>query len=315
LPSKVLVVDDHASWRRQIAAFLQKTGEWVVMGEAADGPEAVALAAKTVPDVILLDLELPTLSGIDAAARILAANPSARILYLTGHRSWEVVEAALVGGARGYVLKPYAAVELLPAMAAVVAGRRFVSTVLGGRALLDNGHPTTHVHEAALHRGDRTLLAEYEAFAAAALNGGKAVIGVGDAARRHALVDGLRLRGVDIDRALEEGRFRMLDSVEMLRAMMVDGVLNESRFWERAMRQAIGAARASREDPPAMVVFGDGAQCLYHDGNIKAAIRLEQLWGDFARTFNAEIFCGYGEPLDERAADVIRSTHTAVHMR
>src|SRR5687768_3286838 len=166
------------------------------MGEAADGPEAVALAAKTVPDVILLDLELPTLSGIDAAARILAANPSARILYLTGHRSWEVVEAALVGGARGYVLKPYTALELLPAISAVVAGRRFVSTALGGRTLLDSGQPTPHRHEAAFHQSDQTLLAEYESFAAAALSRGKAVIGIGDAARRHALVDGLRLRGI-----------------------------------------------------------------------------------------------------------------------
>ena len=218
------MVDDHAPWRQQIAALLQKTEEWLVIGEAADGPEAVAMAAAAVPDLILLDLELPSLSGIDTAARIFAANPSSHILYLTGHSSWEVVEAALVGGARGYVVKPYAALELLPAMAAVGAGRRFVSAVLGGRAPSACGQPTPHVHEAAFHQNDRTLLAEYEAFAAAALSRGKAVIGAGDAACRHALVDGLRLRGIDIARAIEEGRFRMLDTVEMLRPMMVDGM-------------------------------------------------------------------------------------------
>ena len=309
------MVDDHAPWRQQIAALLQKTEEWLVIGEAADGPEAVAMAAAAVPDLILLDLELPSLSGIDTAARIFAANPSSHILYLTGHSSWEVVEAALVGGARGYVVKPYAALELLPAMAAVGAGRRFVSAVLGGRAPSACGQPTPHVHEAAFHQNDRTLLAEYKAFAAAALSRGKAVIGAGDAARRHALVDGLRLRGIDIACAIEEGRFRMLDTVEMLRPMMVDGMPDETRFWEGAMPLALRAARASRQDPPAIAAFGDSAQSLYHDGNIEGAIRLEQLWDDFARTVNAEIFCGYVGRLEQRAFDVIRSTHTAAQTR
>ncbi len=155
------MVDDHAPLRQQIAALLEESGEWQVIGEAADGPEAVAMAAALDPDLILLDVELPTQSGLDSATRILAANPASRILYLSGHRSWEVIEAALVGGGRGYVLKPYAGTELLPAMAAVVAGRRYLSTVLGGRPVSQDGRPLPHVHEAAFHQTDQALLCEY----------------------------------------------------------------------------------------------------------------------------------------------------------
>lgn len=313
------MVDDHAPWRQQITSLLEETGEWRVTGEAADGPEAVAMAAALDPDLILLDVELPTLSGVAAAARILADNPTSRILYLSGHRAWVVVEAALVAGARGYVLKPYAGLELLPAMAAVVAGRRYISTVLGGRAVLPDGTPTPHVHEAAFHQSERTLLADYEAFAAGALSRGKAVIGVGDAARRLALVGALRLRGIDIDRAIKEGRFRMLETGEVLQPMIVDGMPDETRFWQDAIRLALGAARASRQDPPAIAAFGDDAQALCHGshgGNSDAGIRIEQLWDEFARTFNVDVLCGYvGRPEECTYYDAICATHTAAHTR
>lgn len=81
------------------------------------------------------------------------------------------------------------------------------------------------------------------------------------------------------------------------------------------MRMAIGAASASRADPPAIAVFGDGVQRLFDDGHIESAIRLERLWEDFAGTFNVEILCGFIGRLEERAFDAIRSTHTCVHTR
>ena len=272
------------------------------------------MAAALDPDLILLDVELPTQSGVVTATRILAAKPTSRILYLSGHRSWDVLEAALVVGARGYVLKPHAGAELLPAMAAVVRGRRFLSAVLGGRAVTEDGAPEPHSHEATFHESDQALLGEFEAFAAAALSRGKSVIGVGDGARRQALVEGLRSRGIDIARAITDGRFRMTEADEILRPMMIDGMPDETRFWQSAMRLALGAARASRQDPPAIAGFGDGAHSLCLEGNVEAGMRTEQLWDEFARTFNMDILCGYlGQPDACTYYDVVCSTHTAAH--
>src|SRR6185369_265488 len=92
---RVVVIDDHHAWRQQVAAMVEKSGTWHVTGEAADGDEGCKLASALQPDLILLDIELPTISGIETAARIRAAHPTASILFLSGHGSWDVVEAAL----------------------------------------------------------------------------------------------------------------------------------------------------------------------------------------------------------------------------
>jgi DNA-binding NarL/FixJ family response regulator len=111
---RILVIDDHEPWRRQIAS-VARDGGWQVVGEGADGLEGVRLTEELKPDVILLDVELPTLNGLEAARRILARDASARILFLTAHRSWDIAAAALGTGGSGYILKSEAGHELLPA--------------------------------------------------------------------------------------------------------------------------------------------------------------------------------------------------------
>ena len=108
----------------------------------------------------------------------------------------------------------------------------------------------------------------------------------------------------------------MLDTGEVLQPMMVDGMPDETRFWQGAIRLALGAARASRQDPPAIAGFGDGAQSLCRAGNTEAGIRIEQLWDEFARTFNADVLCGFvGRPEECTYYEEICSTHTAAHTR
>jgi len=84
---RVLVVDDYEPWRSHVRSVLQSTIKWRIVGEAADGPEAIQKADTLKPDLILLDVGLPTLSGIKVAERILAANPANRILFVSEHRS------------------------------------------------------------------------------------------------------------------------------------------------------------------------------------------------------------------------------------
>jgi DNA-binding NarL/FixJ family response regulator len=136
---RVLVVDDYEPWRRHIESALQACPRWQVVGEAADGLDAVQKAQALQPDLILLDVGLPGLNGIEAARRILALDPDRRILFLSENRSWDIVEAALGVGGPGYVLKSDAGRDLLAAMDAVVEGRRFISRSLDGASLRQDG--------------------------------------------------------------------------------------------------------------------------------------------------------------------------------
>src|SRR5215211_2820642 len=94
----VLVVDDHVAWRERVCLALQKSGRWRVAGQAADGLEAVREAQELEPDLILLDIGLPCLDGLEAARQIIAGRPTAKILILSEHRSWAVVQAAFATG-------------------------------------------------------------------------------------------------------------------------------------------------------------------------------------------------------------------------
>jgi len=127
------VVDDHEPWRRQLSSLVEQTGQWQIAGEAVDGLDAIAKAAAVQPDLILLDVELPSVNGLEAARRIVAADPGARILFVSGHREHDIIAAAMTTGACGYILKTNVAHELGPAMEAIRDGERFISAALAGR--------------------------------------------------------------------------------------------------------------------------------------------------------------------------------------
>jgi len=128
LSHRVLLVDDYEPWRRFVASTLSASAHWQVAGEAADGLDAIQKAKALRPDLILLDIGLPSLNGIMVARRIFEHDPGIRILFLSENSSWDIVEAALRTGAQGYVLKSDAERELLPAMESIVEGRQFVSS-------------------------------------------------------------------------------------------------------------------------------------------------------------------------------------------
>jgi DNA-binding NarL/FixJ family response regulator len=130
-------VDDYQPWRLFVCATLEKQPGFEVIAEVSDGFEAVQVAQELQPDLILLDMGLPTLNGIEVARRVRKVAPSSKILFLSEQRSWDIAEAALRTGAGGYVVKSNAVSDLLPALEAVVQGRRFVSANLEGLVPLD----------------------------------------------------------------------------------------------------------------------------------------------------------------------------------
>jgi DNA-binding NarL/FixJ family response regulator len=124
---RVLVVDDYEPFRRFVCKALGKRPDTQVVGEAADGFDAIRKAKELQPDLIVLDIGLPALNGIEAARRIRKLCPDCKILFLSQESSAEVAQEAFDLGAMAYVVKTHAAVELSAAVEAVRHGRLFVS--------------------------------------------------------------------------------------------------------------------------------------------------------------------------------------------
>ena len=131
MTARILLADDHRVVREGLQAVLERGG-FAVVGQAADGWSAVGLAERLHPDVVLMDVSMPLLNGLDAAREILAANPQARIVLLTVHVDELYVIAALRAGVRGYVVKTQTSTELLDAIAEVLAGGTFLSPRVAG---------------------------------------------------------------------------------------------------------------------------------------------------------------------------------------
>jgi len=129
----ILIVEDFEPFRRFIRSILGKNPKLQIIGEVSDGMEAVQKAAELKPDLILLDIGLQTLNGIEAARRIRKLSPESKIIFVTQESSADVVQEAFSLGARGYVVKGRAEIDLLPAVEAVLEDKQFVTGVLLNR--------------------------------------------------------------------------------------------------------------------------------------------------------------------------------------
>jgi DNA-binding NarL/FixJ family response regulator len=129
---RILIVDDSEPWRRLLFFFLQQYPAWQIICQASDGLEAIKKSRELQPDLVLLDIGLPKLNGIEAARQIRKFAPHSRILFLSENCCPDVVRAALSVGGRGYVVRSDAASELFVALESVIAnkqsvGRRFLA--------------------------------------------------------------------------------------------------------------------------------------------------------------------------------------------
>jgi len=142
----VILADDHAVVRKGIRDFLAEAEDIVVVAEAADGHEALQVVAQHHPDVAVLDIQMPGVSGIEATRRIRAEFPKVRILILTAYDDDPYIFALFQAGADGYVLKTADSQELIRAVRAVARGESALSPMVAQRVVqrIASGHPTTH---------------------------------------------------------------------------------------------------------------------------------------------------------------------------
>ena len=127
MPIRILLADDHAVVRDGVRALLEKQTDMAVVGEAADGREAAQLAEELLPDVVVMDVCMPNLNGIDATRRILAAHPQVGVVILSMHQDESYVLRSLKAGAKGYLLKDSLRSDVLEAIRAVAQGRSFLT--------------------------------------------------------------------------------------------------------------------------------------------------------------------------------------------
>jgi DNA-binding NarL/FixJ family response regulator len=338
--TRVLVVDDYEPWRRFVLTTLQKQPELEIVGEVTDGFEAVQKAEQLQPDLILLDIGLPALNGIEAARRIRELSPKSKILFLSENRSWDIAEEALRTGAGGYVVKSDAVGELLSAVEAVLKGKRFVSASLAGNDLTypedeqtadhNSGgvvlpFPPQNVwiarrHDAGFYSDDRFVLDDLTQFIGAALKAGNAAIVVATKSHRDSLLPRLQAYGLDISAAIEQGRYIALDAADALPTFMRRGMPDPVRFLKVLGNLIATAAEVAKGEQARVAIFGEMCHLLWAQGNAEAAINVEKLGNQLVKTYDVDILCGYSVSsvqggMDSRVFERICAEHSAVYSR
>src|SRR5215472_18911397 len=226
--TRILVVDDYEPWHAFVSTALKTQPQLEIVARACDGLEAVQRAEQLKPDLILLDIGLPMLNGIEAARRIREVSPSSKILFVSENRSPELVRAALAGGAGGYLLKSDSARELLSAVDAILQSRGFVSSSIRDRASnASNDHhaaPITRCHEVAFYADEPSLINGYAQFLQSALKTGNVGIIVTTEARRSNLHHRLEADGIDVTATIKSGMFIPLDVTSTLAMLCANDV-------------------------------------------------------------------------------------------
>ena len=264
---RVLVVEDFEPFRQLIRSMLGKMADSQIVGEVSDGLEAVREAEELQPDLILLDIGLPSLNGIEAARRIRRLAPEAKIFFVTQEFSADVVQTAFTAGAAGYVVKMRIHSDLLLAVEAVRQGRQFVSPGLschncsvemdapvsrfsvraGLRSVNTDRKNVSRNHQAHFYADDASFLSGFRRFIESALDDGVPVIVVATEAHRTSLYQRLQARGRNVNADIEQGRYIPLDVADTLATFMVNDMPDPALFLKAASDLVLSAAKASKE--------------------------------------------------------------------
>jgi len=303
---RILVIEDYEPFRRLICRELRRRSEFEVVGQASDGLQGVELAESLQPDMILLDVGLPKLNGLEAARRIRRLASGAKVLFVSQESSSDIVRETLRLG-HGYVHKERGKTDLLPAIDAVLAGNRFVSSSVNVTERTESDAPCRH--ELIFCSNDGVLLDALADFIAAALNSGNAAIAWITESHRDSILPKLSERGADVETALKRGTCVLPDATEILDPVGILSTINSLR--EAATRQ--GAQH------PRIAVTGERAGRLWMEGEADVAMQIEKFCNELARScHDVDVLCLYPVPFVKQDAHGLKSIcaeHSAVSSR
>ena len=340
---RILVVEDYEPFRRFLTSTLRnQSDEWDVRA-ASDGLEAVQEAQRLQPDLILLDVGLPTLNGLNAARRIRTLSPTSKIIFVTQESSADVVQEALSIGASGYVVKGDAGRELVAAVTAVLRGEQFLGSRFAGHdfsgtsnlrtneAFSHNEYPASgptpirkveaaHRHEALFYSNDDFLLDGFAHCIATSLNGGSAVIVFASESHRSTLISRLQAQGIDMTAAIDQRRFVPLDPEDTLSKFMVDDMPDPGRLFKVLDDLIATVSGGTGGTHTRVVACGGLAPILLSQGKTESAIRLEQLWNEVVTKYGLDTLCTYSRSSfeSEQNGDIfhrICELHSSVRSR
>jgi CheY-like chemotaxis protein len=337
---RVLVVEDSEEFRKLICTMLGERLELQIVGEVTDGFQAIQKAEELQPDLVVLDIGLPSLNGIEVARQILKLSPKSKILFLSQESSADVVREALSTGAHGYVVKIDAGSELMKGVGAVIRGDQFVSKRFSGEDFVvgsdasvseerqpvggcEKAQQDTEIprrHEVEFYSDDAAFVAGFTLFIEAALEAGNAVIVIATESHRKSLLQRLQEHDVDVAEAIDQGRYVSLDVADTLSTFMVNDLPDPAQCFKVAGHLVMEAAKAAQSEPPSVAVCGECAPILWTQGKADAAIQVEGLFDEIARKHEVNILCGYvlNSFQREQESQVFQSIceeHSAVYSR
>ena len=334
---RILVVDDYELWQGFVSKTLRNEPELQIIGQVWDGLEAVQKAQELRPDLILLDIGLPTLNGIEAAHRMREVSPTSKILFVSENRSLDIARGALSTGARGYVVKSDAAGDLLPAIRAVLKDEQFVSSSLVGRDLAEasddqNDNPQRNNvgtpfqaqkkvrHEVEFYADDAGFVHGFARFIEAALKAGDAVIVVATESHQAQLHERLTADGVNVVAESEQGSYIPLSVTDTLSSFMVNGAPDPVLFGKLAGDLITQAAKGAKGQDPRVAVCGEAVHTLLAAGNLEATIKLEHMWDEITRRAEVDVLCGYFQSTFASGESIstlnrVCAEHSAAHGR
>ena len=308
---RALIVDDFKEWRQELRSLLERTHIALVVGEAADGLDAVQKAQELQPELILLDVGLPKLSGLQALRLIKDCVPQGKVLFVSENRSREIAQEAFQIGALGYLVKSDVGSELLPAVSRVLASQQFISSSLatswptstvsgdhsspGGNEILS--HPASHniaiCHEVAFYENDAALVHGFAQTANAVLKAGHLVVIIATEFHRGLVDRELNNNGIDIEGMTRAGRFIELDAADVLSKIMVKELPDSIRCAKMLDDLVPEVSNHRNPDPGRVAICGECAATLLSCGNEEGAVRLEHLWDGLLSTLSIDTLCGY----------------------
>jgi DNA-binding NarL/FixJ family response regulator len=289
----VLIAEDHPLWREFIRSTLQQYSEAWNLHDVTDGPEAIQQARDLQPGLVVLDMGLPTLSGIETARQIREVSSHSKILFFSQELSPSLVLEALSVG-DGYVAKIDAGRELVSAVTTILRGGRFVGDRFTEHdSEYQQGPGGKHGHVVYFYPDDDQLLNRLTELFRQTVRRGESIIAVTTREHRLGLLGRLIAQRIDVSNAIATGQVTFCDAFEELDRFMDGDDPNDARFLFQFGDMMRKAAAASAAGAKRVVVFGEMVALLWAQKKYGAAIHLEQLWNELTRTYAFYLCCAY----------------------